>query len=435
MKNGEVVLENGLKKVDLFVDDGKIVKIGAELSDNADEVVDCSGKIVLPGLIDAHVHFRDPGQEYKEDFESGSRAALAGGITTVLDMPNNKPPVVDQQSLDSKRDKIRGRSYVNYGFYVGYAGGDCQHLNRVNNIAGVKVYGANSTGDMGVSDADLEKFFKTCDKKIVVHAEDEGIIADNKAKTLLEVDDLEPDPDIHSRIRSSKAEASAIRRVCMLARQYGKKVHIAHLSTAEGLDLVERYRDFGVSCEVSPHHLTLCRDDYAVLGNFIKVNPPIRDREDIFALWMGLKSGSIDIIATDHAPHTVAEKEAGYRIAPAGIPEEDTLLPLFLNSVNDDAMTIEELVKLCCSEPAKLFGIKNKGIIKEHFDADLVVVDMELEKKVENKNILSKCGWSPYAGSFFKGWPIMTFVNGKKLVENGRFLQEPCGREVSFIAP
>ncbi|MFH1534073.1 MAG: dihydroorotase [Nitrospirota bacterium] len=437
LKNGEVVSSKGILKIDVLIDGGKIMGFPEDEEVEGAEVVDCMDKLILPGVIDPHVHFRDPGATYKEDFESGSRAAVSGGVTTVLDMPNNDPPTVSRKALDDKRVLVSGRSYANYGFYIGFDGENLEEINEAENIPGVKVFVANSTGDMGVGKKNLEELFEKCNKLIVVHAEDEGIIEENKKKFARPAygggSSKGPlSPEMHSQIRSPEAAAAAVKYVCELARKYKRPVHIAHVSTEAEVDIIEQYKDDGVTCEVTPHHLHLTEDDYEYWKNFIKVNPPVRSRMEVFSLWKALKMGVIDIIDTDHAPHSLEEKEAGYLDAPAGIPGVEMLLPIFLNTVSSEGLTISELVKLVCERPAEIFGIPNKGRIMEGYDADLVIVDMEMEKKVERKNLLSKAGWSPYEGLMLKGWPIMTIVNGEVVYKDGKIDGKPIGKEVVF---
>jgi dihydroorotase len=427
LKNGEVVSSKGTLRIDVLIEDGKIVGFPEGEEIEGAEVVDCMDKLILPGVIDPHVHFRDPGATYKEDFESGSRSAVSGGVTTVLDMPNNEPPTTSREALDDKRALVNGRSYTNYGFYIGFDGKNLEEVNEATNIPGVKVYVANSTGDMGVGKENLEEFFEKSNKLIVVHAEDEGIIEKNKKKF-----DGELVPAMHSKIRSPEAAAKAVKFVCELAKKYKRPVHIAHVSTEAEVDIIEEYKEDGVTCEVTPHHLHLTEDDYDHWKNFIKVNPPVRSRMEVFSLWKALKTGVIDIIDTDHAPHSLEEKEAGYLDAPAGIPGVEMLLPIFLNTVSSEGLTISELVKLVCERPAEVFGIPNKGRIVEGYDADLVIVDMEIEKKVERKNLLSKAGWSPYEGLMLKGWPIMTIINGEIVYKDGKIEGKPNGKEVVF---
>jgi len=429
LKNGTLVSSEGSFEKDLLIENGKIVKSG---NVGGARVIDCKGKMILPGLIDVHVHFREPGANYKEDWTTGSSAAVAGGVTTVCDMPNNTPPTTSVENLEKKRALIKGRSYCNYGLYIGYDGKNLNEIKKAKNIAGVKVYVANSTGNMGVSNEALKKLFKEFEGRIVTHAEDEGMIEKNSKEFLAEFENREIDPAVHSKIRSVESAESAVKLVCGLAKKSKAKLHVAHVSCDAEVEVIAKHKKFGVTCEVAPHHLLLSDDDYSICKNFIKVNPPVRSRLDVFSMWKNLKFGVIDMIATDHAPHTIEEKEQSYEKAPSGVPELDTLLPIFLNTVNDEGMTIEELVGYLCEKPAQIFGIKNKGFLKEGYDADIVVVDMDIEKKVERANLFSKCGWSPYEGSNFKGWPVMTFVGGELVFEEGKIVGEKVGREVEF---
>jgi len=429
LKNGEVVSSKGTLKIDVLIDEGKIVGFPEEGDEVVGaEVIDCMDKLILPGVIDPHVHFREPGATYKEDFESGSRAAVAGGVTTVLDMPNNDPPTISCEALDDKRALVSGRSYVNYGFYIGYDGGNLEEVNGAGNVAGVKVFVADSTGKMGVSRDDLEALFEKGNKLIVAHAEDTKIIEENKKKLL----GGDYGPEIHSEIRSPEAAVSAVKLVCELAKKYSAKLHIAHVSTEGEVDVIEKYKDVGVTCEVTPHHLHLTEDDYNRWKNFIKVNPPVRSQMEVFSFWKALKMGVIDIIDTDHAPHSLEEKGGEYLDVPAGVPGVEMLLPIFLNTVDSEGLTISELVGLVCEKPAEIFGISNKGRIMEGYDADIVVVDMELEKKVERENLFSKAGWSPYEDMVLKGWPVLTIVNGEVVFDHGEIVGKPVGKEVEF---
>ena len=433
LKNGQVGCVLGVYDADVLIEDGKIVStFDWGQKHESDEVIDCKGKIILPGLIDTHVHLREPGQKYKEDWITGTKAAVSSGVTTICDMPNNKPPVLTVDDLEEKRKLVEGRAYCNYGLYIGFDGKNISEINKAENIPGVKVYVANSTGDMGVGENSLGELFKKCNKLIVAHAEDEGMIKENSEKYLAEFEGREIDPAVHSKIRSVDCAANAVKLLCDLARENGKKLHIAHVSSDRELAILLEYQDVGVTCEVAPHHLLLSDDDYALFGNLIKVNPPVRSKVDLFTMWKALKFGEIQTIATDHAPHTLEEKRQGYKDAPSGIPELDTLLPILLNAVNDGGLEIKELVKLCCEGPAKLFGMKGKGQIEAGFDADLVVVDMEKEFTVKNEKLFTKCKWSPYAGSTFKGCAVMTFVNGELVYKNGKIVGKKVGKEVEF---
>ncbi len=429
LKNGEIGFSEGVFRGDLLIEGEKISKFlrEDEKIDEEIEEIDCKGKLILPGFIDAHVHFREPGHTSKEDFETASSACVAGGITTVLDMPNNNPPIVSLEDLEKKRDIISGRSYVDYGFYIAFNGENVDEINRANVLA-VKFYFANSTGKMGVSFG-LKEFFEKSNKLIVVHAEDEDLIKQNEKKYFKELKKMDVEPSIHSEIRSVECASRAVEVLCKLALESKARLHIAHISTEDELNILEDYEN--ITCEVSPHHLFLSEDDYEKWGNFLKINPPVRSREHLFAMWKGLKFGQIDMIATDHAPHLTSEKQKKYLDVPSGVPEVDTLMPLLLNAVNDEGLQIPELVNLCCNKPAEIFGIKNKGDLKEGYDADIVVVDMNLEKQVKKEDLRTKCGWSPYEGMKLKGWPIMTFVRGDLVFKDGEIVGEKKGKELN----
>lgn len=434
-KNGEVASSKGLQKADVLVEEGKIVKVGKVGVGEAKgaEVVDCAGKMIMPGAIDVHVHFREPGGTEKEDFESGSKAAIAGGVTTVFDMPNNTPPTTTVRNLKAKRDIIRGKSYVNYGLFIGFDDTNLSEVNKQNGACGVKVYCANSTGKMGVAEDTLAVAFKGVDenKMLVFHSEDEDVIKDNIKE--INKSGKKIGPSIHSEVRNEKAAFKMTKKLCEYAKKYDRPIHIAHVSTGAELELIAKYKDFGVTCEVAPHHLVLSTDDYKDMGNFIKMNPPVRSQNDVFALWKGIKAGLVDVIATDHAPHLKEEKEQGYAKVPSGVPGVEMMMPILFNAVNDKALTIEEVCWLVCENPTYLFGIEEKGKIEEGYDADIVIVDMELEKKFEEKDVVSKCGWSPYVGGVYKGWPVKTYVNGVLNFEAGKFLGTPQGRELEFF--
>lgn len=432
LANGQLVVGEAIRDQDLLIEDGKIAAFldrGAVVPEGA-EVFDCSGKMIIPGAIDVHVHFREPGQSYKEDWITGSSAAVAGGVTTVFDMPNNKPPIFTCADLEEKRKLVDGRTYANYGLYIGFNGRNHEEINKAQNIPAVKFYACDSTGDLGVEEG-VEELFEKCNKLIVVHSEDGDIIEANAKKYLEGRDESELTPDLHSKIRSAEAAIVMTRKLCELAKKYNHRLHIAHLSTAGELKVLDEYQGSPITCEVSPHHLIFSEDDYVDLGSRIRMNPPVRSREDVFALWKGLKFGDVDIVATDHAPHTIEEKAEAYKKVPSGVPGVEHMLPILLNTVNMEGLTIHEVVKLCAEKPAEIFGVKNKGRLEVGYDADVVVVDMELEKTVDKG--FSKCGWNPYEGMMFKGWPVKTFVNGVLVFDEGKICGEKAGKEVAFL--
>lgn len=431
LKGGEIASSEGVRQADVLVEDGKIVEVGEDLKIEDCEVIDCEGKVVMPGAIDVHVHFRCPGAEYKEVWPQGSAAAVSGGVTTVLDMPNNTPPILSLEDLEMKREIVRGRSYANYGIYIGYSGENADEVNAAKNIPGVKIYCAHSTGNLGVEGKFLERVFEEVDPKVklLFHSEDEDCIQSNLEALKKEGRKLEPSD--HSRIRGPECALKMTKELCQLAKRHKRPIHICHVSTEAEVEEISKYSDY-VTCEVAPHHLTLSTDDYEKWGNFIKMNPPVREPKDLFGLWKAIKFGQVDIIATDHAPHTCEENDQPYEEATAGVPGVEMMLPILLNAANAEGLSLEEVCRLVCEKPAELFNIKNKGKIKEGYDADLVVVDMDLEKKFEDKDVKSKCGWSPYSGGVYQGWPVMTFVNGFLVYKEGEVGTHYVGKEVSF---
>ena len=431
LKRGEIVSSKEVRVADILIEDGKIIEVGEELKVDDCEVIDCEGKVIMAGAIDVHVHFRSPGAEYKEVWTHGSAAAVSGGVTTVLDMPNNTPPILGLEDLEMKREIVRGRSYANYGIYMAYNGENANEVNAAKNIPGVKIYCAHSTGNMGVEGEFLEKVFQEVDPKVklLFHSEDEDCIQSNLE--VLKKEGRELEPSDHSRIRGPECALKMTKELCQFANKYKRTIHICHVSTEAEIEEINRHSDY-VTCEVSPHHLTLSVDDYEKWGNFIKMNPPIRESKDLFGLWKALKFGQIDLVATDHAPHTREEKEKSYEEAPAGVPGVEMMLPILLNAANSEGLTLEEICKLVCEKPAEIFNIENKGKIEKGYDADIVVIDMDLEKKFEDKYVKSKCGWSPYSGGLYRGWPIMTFVNGLLVYKDGEVGTHYVGKEVSF---
>ncbi len=395
---------------DVYVQGGRIV---APFKD-AERIVDCTGKFLMPGMIDSHVHFRTPGANYKEDFESGSLAAAMGGVTTVLDMPNTNPPTVSVSALTEKREMIRGKSYVNYGFFFGVTNENFEEMAKVTNVPGFKIYMGSSTGGLLVDNENSwEKAFRIAKAKnltVVVHAEDESRIKEGK--------------------RDCDCAVIATSRAIELRKNIGNKLHIAHLSCGKELEFLRTNLDKNLTCEVCPHHLYFSQLD--VKDAYLKMYPPLRGEEDLTALWQGIRDGAVNIIATDHAPHSLEEKMQDFEVAPAGVPGVEFALPLLLNEINQNMLSPARLVELVCEEPARIFGIKNKGKLEIGYDADLVLVDMNMEKTIEREMVLSKCGWSPYEGYKLKGWPIMTVVGGEIVCENRQVLGVKVGRECEF---
>ncbi|MFH0868397.1 MAG: dihydroorotase family protein [Candidatus Woesearchaeota archaeon] len=382
IKNGKVYQNGTLSRKNIFIKNDKIAKITSQ-NLKADKVIDAKGKIIIPGLIDEHVHFREPGFTQKEDFLTGSMAAAAGGITTILDMPNTLPATTNLQRLDEKR-RLAKKSIVNYGFHFGSTNNNIAEIGKVKDVASVKVYMDYTTGDLKVDDEHALKNIFSSSKTVAVHAENENII---KALELI---------------------------------QHGNShLHFCHISSKKELHYTKNEKIKNkISVEVTPHHLFLTAKNLNDLGSFGEMKPSLKTEEDQKALWEGIHDGKIDTIATDHAPHTKEEKlDPNY---PYGVPGCETMLPLLLNAVNEKKLTLKKLVQLCCENPAKIFKIKNKGVIKEGFDADLTIIDLDMEKEVKNDELFTKCKWSPFDGWKLKGCPVMTLVNGNIVFNNGK---------------
>jgi|TARA_B100001971_G_C18236454_1_gene567586 dihydroorotase len=389
IKNGKIYQNGNLVSKNIFVDKGKIRKITSQEL-KADKVIDAKDKVVIPGLIDSHVHMREPGLTQKEDFLTGSHAAAAGGITTFLDMPNTKPPTVDLQRLDEKR-KLARKSVVNYGFHFGSTKDNISEIKQVKNVASVKIYFDYTTGDLKIADRKvLKKIFSNA-KIVCVHAEDKNVF-----------------------------------NAVNIAKDAKKKMYLCHVSSKEELD----YADHDdVYVEVCPHHLFLTTDNLDDLGSFGEMKPHLKTKKDQEALWMGIKEGKIDTISTDHAPHLKEEKmEINYGY---GVPGLETMLPLLLNALNNKKITLKKIIELCCENPAKIFKIKNKGFIKEGYDADLTIIDMNLDKEVKNDDLFTKCKWSPFDGWNLQGWPVFTIVNGNLIFERGK-INNIMAKEVNY---
>lgn len=432
IQNGLAVLPGGARTADIAVRDGRIETVGEAGKPippgTFDRVIDAEGRVVLPGAIDVHVHFRTPGGEHKEDWDTASMAALAGGVTTVLDMPNTDPPTISRKALEEKRALIAPRARVNWGLFMGATADNLDEVRKARNVAGLKVYMGSSTGGLLVhEEGPLSRIFEHFPGFLAVHAEDEQIIRENSLK----FGDAES-PSVHGRIRNVTSARRATERAIGLARRYGRQVHICHMSTAEELTLVKEADAAGVSCEVTPHHLVLTEDALEAIGTLAKMNPPLRTKMDNEALWRGLAEGHIDCVATDHAPHTLREKAGGYWEAPSGVPGVQHMLPILLDAVHNGRLTLERLAQVTAGRSAKLFGIRGKGRIEPGYDADLVLAAMGVARQVTAKDVLSKCGWTPYEGMTLHGWPVTTVLGGDVVYDHGEFPAVARGREVTF---
>ncbi len=426
------VLWNEPKKtVGVLIDNGRIAEITEEKLD-CEQRIDCLGKTLLPGIVDCHVHFRFPGQEHKEDWATGSRAAVAGGISTVLEMPNTLPPATESAIIEEKRQSALTQSLCNFGFFLGAASNNFEEMEKIGKIAGIKIYYGSSTGTLLVNNKDkIKKIFEIAKKRnitVAVHAEDEETMRKN---TAIAKNRFWNHAKYHSRIRTAEAEAIAVEKLLEIQSLVGNKLHLCHMSSKRAMDLVKDAKDAGnwVTAEVSPHHLFLTEEIAETLGNFAKVNPSLKGKGDVSALWKFLQKGVIDVIASDHAPHTVEEKKLTYYDAPSGFPGCQTMLPLLLHAVNHEELSLEQLVNACCTNPAKIFGIKERSAIKEGNFADLTLVDLDAKQEISNEQQYTKSGWTPFNGWKLKGKVLKTFVNGKIAFDEGKF-GEAGGMEV-----
>jgi dihydroorotase len=429
IKNGSCFIDNNLVSTDIAIKDKKIAKIGKNLTD-AKEIIDASGLIVLPGCIDTQTHFREPGSTDTEDLHSGSRAAIAGGITSVFEMPNTNPPTSNMKEFQRKLDLAKNRMYCNYAFYFGATADnahDLASLEDLDGCCGIKLFAGSSTGNLLVAkESDIEKVFKNASKVVAVHSEDEEIL--NRNKKLIK----EGDVHTHPIWRSDECAISSTRRIVRIAERFKKKAHILHVTTKQEIDFLSQHKG-NITFEITPQHLTIYAPDcYDKLGTYAQMNPPLRDKSHYDRLWYGVKNNLNDTIGSDHAPHLKVNKEKTYPNSPSGMPGVQTLMPVMLNHVNDGKLTLSQLVKLVCENPVKIFGIQNKGFVKEQYDADFTIIDMHKTIEIKNENIESKCGWSPFDGFKFKGTPVSTIIGGKIKMKDGKILGDPEGTPLVF---
>ncbi len=430
-KNATVVLPTGAVETSVLTDSATIVDIDVAITTKADQVIDATGKHLLPGVIDDQVHFREPGLTHKEDLAHASRACAKGGVTSFLEMPNTIPNTITQSILEDKLAIASKSSLVNYGFYIGATTENVDQLKHATRTPGIKIFIGSSTGNLLVDEqAALEKIFAETTLTICAHCEDETTVRANMAKYADSTDVAS-----HSLVRDHEAAMIATKRAIDLAERHNHRFHVLHVSTAEEAALLATASDL-ITSEVCPHHLFFNVDDYQRLGSLVKMNPSIKNKSDNQALWQALLDGAIDIVATDHAPHTMEEKQQAYPACPSGLPAVENSLALMLNQVAQGKCTIEQVVNWMCDGPAKIWNIQNKGRIEVGYDADLTLVDLNLSQTVLNEDQQTKCGWTPWHGETLAGWPVGTWVMGQQVfsLENGKpkFDQESRGREILY---
>lgn len=438
IQNATIVNEGIIFKSDLLLKNGIIAKISTEiLADKDTLIINATGLMLLPGLIDDQVHFREPGLTHKAHIASESKAAVAGGITSFIEMPNTNPPCITQELLEEKFTIAANTSYANYSFMIGGTNHNLEELLKTNpkTVAGIKLFLGSSTGNMLVDDEQfLEKLFTSTDLLIAVHCEDETTIKNNLALYQAQFGDDIP-IEFHPIIRNEECCYISSSKAIALAKKTGARLHVFHLSTAKETKLFSNeipLKDKKITAEVCIHHLWFDDTDYAQKGNYIKWNPAIKTKNDKQGLWNALLDNRIDVIATDHAPHTIAEKNQPYTKAPSGGPLVQHALPALLEMVHQQKISLEKMVEKACHNPAILFQIEKRGYIREGYFADIVLVDMNNPWEVTKENILYQCQWSPFEGTTFKSKITHTFVNGNLIYQNGTFLNDIKGKRLTF---
>ncbi len=439
IRNATMINEGLIKKADVLIQGDKIIRISEPGLESGDaRIIDAEGKWLIPGVIDDQVHFRDPGFPEKADFHSESVAAVAGGVTSVMDMPNTKPQTVTRELLDEKLELVAGKSLTNFALYFGATNDNIDEIRKLDTskVCGIKVFMGSSTGNMLVDDPEsLRRIFAEAPVLVAVHAEEDSLIRENLER-------YEKDFGInipfvlHPHIRSEEACYRSSAKAVELARLYGTRLHVLHLSTAREMTLFDNTvpaREKKITAEVCVHHLWFDEADYMKYGTRIKWNPAIKTKEDKEGLWAALLDDRIDVIATDHAPHTWREKARPYLLAPSGGPLVQHALVAMLEKVHQGKISPEKVVEKMCHTPADIFGIPDRGYIREGYKADLVLIDPKHPWTVEKDNILYKCGWSPFEGTRFTSRVTHTIINGHTVYENGEIDRNYRGEQLSFL--
>jgi len=429
IQHATCVFPDGVRRADILFEDARILAIDPPRTARIDETVDASGLHLLPGVIDDQVHFREPGLTHKEDLHTGSRACAKGGVTTFLEMPNTRPTTTTRAALTDKLALAASKCIVNYGFYIGATPHNIDELRGVDApTPGIKIFIGSSTGDLLVDSQDaLERIFAETSLPICAHCEDEATIRANSAA--MEGGKSYAD---HSRIRDSRAALIATRRAVDLAERHRHRFHVLHVSTAEEARFLESHGRPYVTAEACPHHLFFNIDDYERLGSRVQMNPSIKTAADNVALWRALRSGAIQVIATDHAPHTIEEKRKPYPQSPSGLPAVENSLALMLDAAHRELCTLEQIVRWMCDAPARVWDIVGKGRIAEGYDADLVLVDMQKRSTIRDEEQVTRSGWSPWHGVALTGWPVRTWVLGQTAFQEGRICDAARGQPARF---
>jgi dihydroorotase len=431
IKGGTVATPGGMGVADVAVSGSKIAAIGSLDSGRAGEVFEAAGLHVLPGVIDTQVHFREPGLEWKEDLETGSRSAALGGVTAVFEMPNTDPSTTTPDMLADKLSRAKGRMHVDHAFYAGATHDNTDllpQMERMLGCCGVKVFMGASTGSLLVEDDEgVERVLTSISRRAAFHSEDEYRLAERRQLA------RQGDWTSHPEVRDVEAAVSSTKRLLRLARKTGKRIHVLHVTTGEEMELLAEAKDIA-SCEITPQHLTLAGpEDYQRLKGYAQMNPPVRDAAQRAALWRAVNQGVPDLIGSDHAPHTKEEKSRPYPASPSGMPGVQTIVPVMLTHVADGKMSLERFIELTSAGPQRVFGIAGKGRIAKGYDADFTVVDLKASKTITHAWSASRCGWTPFDGMEAKAWPVATFVRGALVMLDGALMAPGRGEPVRFV--
>ena len=435
LRGGVVVNHDGEGARDIGVRDGKIAEIGVASTADAAEVIDCHGLHILPGVIDSQVHFREPGPTHKEDLETGSRAAVLGGVTAVFEMPNTHPLTVTKEAIEDKLARARGEGehggmFCDHAFYVGATHGnphDLAELEMEPGVAGVKIFMGASTGDLLVEDDEgVREVLAHGRRRVAIHSEDEYLLRDGKAKV------REGDWTSHPEVRSVEAAVRCTERLLRLARETKRRIHVLHISTADEIPILAAHKDIATA-EATPQHLTLAAPEcYENLKGLAQMNPPIREARHRDGIWRGVEQGVIDVIGSDHAPHTLEEKAKPYPASPSGMPGVQTLVPVMLDHVANGRLSLARFVDLACHGPNRIFGIAGKGRIAAGYDADFTIVDLKAKRVITDAWSASKSGWTPFDGMAVRGWPIGAIIRGRRVMWSDEIIGEAVGAPVRF---
>ena len=432
VRGGVLVTPSGRIHADVGARSGRIAAIGDLSGAAAAHTLDARGQHVLPGVIDAQVHFREPGLTHKEDLATGTAGAVLGGVTAVLEMPNTDPPTTSAAAFADKIARLRGRARCDVAFFVGATAdntGELAELEMLPGCAGVKVFMGSSTGSLLVADDEtLAEVFASGRRRIALHAEDEDRLRERKPIAVAAAH-----PRAHPEWRDAETAQRATWRALALARRFGRRVHLLHVSSADELDILDECKDVA-TFEILPQYLTLVAPEcYERLGTLAQMNPPIRDARHQAALWDAVRSGLCDMLATDHAPHTIDEKDRPYPQSPSGMPGVQTMVPIMLDHVAAGRLSLERLVDLVCAGPARVWGIAGKGRLAVGFDCDLTLVDLDARRTIRSADMACRSGWTPFDGMEVTGWPVATVVRGHVVMRDGQLIGDACGRPLSFI--